>query len=121
VAWMAGVDLDRFSRYSFNAFDNRLRGYPTASIRYDRGAVMRSVTSWSPGPFRLDGFADIAVVRDPAYGEATRGYPGVGFAGEVGGPLRTLWSVEWGYGFNAYNSDGRKGTHAVRVSAYRSF
>ena len=36
-AWMAGSDLDRFSRYTFGTFDNRLRGYPSALIRYDRG------------------------------------------------------------------------------------
>ena len=121
VAWMDGIDLDRFSRYSFNAFDNRLRGYPTASIRYDRGAVARSATSWSARGWRVDGFADIAVVRDPGFGDALRGYPGVGAAIESAGPLRSLWSVEWGYGFKARRTNGVIGTHAVRITAFRSF
>ena len=43
AACMTGRDLDRFSRYTFGSFDNRLRGYPSALIRYDRGAVVRGV------------------------------------------------------------------------------
>jgi hypothetical protein len=121
AAWMDGANLDRFSRYSFGAFDNRLRGYPTASIRYDRGAVARSVTSWSARGWRVDAFADMAVVRDPGFGDVLRGYPGVGAALEGGGPLRTLWSVEWGYGFRGRREDGGTGTQAVRVTGYRTF
>lgn len=121
VAWTDGVDLDRFSRYSFNAFDNRLRGYPTASIRYDRGVVARSVTNWSARGWRVDGFVDAAAVRDPGFGDALRGYPGIGAAIETAGPLRTLWSVDWGYGFKARRSDGRLGTQALRITAFRTF
>ncbi len=121
VAWMDGIDLDRFSRYSFGAFDNRLRGYPTASIRYDRGAVARTVTTWSATGWRVDAFADMAVVRDPGFGDALRGYPGTGAALEIGGPFRTLWSVEWGYGFRGRREDGGTGTQAVRVTGYRTF
>ncbi|MEO7273991.1 MAG: hypothetical protein ABI211_18490, partial [Vicinamibacterales bacterium] len=44
---MAGQDLDRFSRFAFGTFDNRLRGYPSALIRYDGGAVARGVLGWS--------------------------------------------------------------------------
>ena len=121
LAWMDGVDLDRFSRYSLNAFENRLHGYPTASIRYDRGAVTRSATSWSGRGWRVNGFVDIAVVRDPGFGDALRGYPGVGAAIETAGPLRTLWSIDWGYGFKAQRSNGVRGTHAVRLTGFRTF
>ena len=121
ASWMDGRDLDRFSRYSFGAFENRLRGYPTASIRYDYGGVLRSVTSWAGRGFRIDAFADVAAVRDPGFGEEIRGYPGAGAAVELGGPFRTLWSVEWGYGFRARRSDGKLGTQAVRITAYRTF
>ena len=114
AAWSDGHDLDRFSRYSFNSFDNRLHGYPTASIRYDRGFVARSATSWNGRGWRVDGFADMALVRDPGLGSRLRGYPGVGAALEAGGPFRTLLSVEWGYGFVMR-------TQAVRVTAYRVF
>jgi hypothetical protein len=61
------------------------------------------------------------VVRDPGFGQALRGYPGVGAALEGGGPFRTLWSVEWGYGFRGRREDGGEGTQAIRVTGYRSF
>jgi hypothetical protein len=121
LAWMDGVDLDRFSRYSFNAFENRLHGYPTASIRYDRGFVTRSATSWSGRGWRVNAFVDIAVAHDPGFGDALRGYPGVGAAIETAGPLRTLWSIDWGYGFKARRTNGVMGTHAVRLTGFRTF
>ncbi len=121
AAWADGHDLDRFSRYIVDSFDNRVHGYPTASIRYDRGVVARSATSWTRRGWRLDGFSDLALVRDPGFGPALRGYPGVGAAVESAGPFRTLLSVEWGYGFKARRRDGGTGTQAVRVTAYRMF
>ena len=121
AVWTGGHDLDRFSRYIVNSFDNRVHGYPTASIRYDGGLVARSATSWTRRGWRLDGFADLALVRDPGFGEALRGYPGVGAALESAGPFRTLLSFEWGYGFKAVARDGGRGTQALRISAYRMF
>ena len=49
AAVMGGGNLDRFSRYTFGTFDNRLRGYPSALIRYDRGAVLRTAVAWAAG------------------------------------------------------------------------
>ena len=121
TSWMAGHDLDRFSLFSFNSFDNRLHGYPAASIRYDRAVVARSVTSVGRKGVRLDGFADMALVRDPGYGTAVRGLPGIGAAIELAGPLRTLWSVEWGYGIKAKQPDGRMGTQSWQIMGYRIF
>jgi hypothetical protein len=69
----------------------------------------------------VDGFADIAVARDPGFGDALRGYPGVGAAIETAGPLRTLWSIDWGYGFKARRTDGGIGTQAVRITGFRTF
>jgi hypothetical protein len=119
---MAGRDLDRFSRYSFGTFDNRLRGYPSALVRYDRGAVLRGTIAWTPGRFvRLDGFVDSAVVRDRGFGRAYRNYTGVGAAVEAPMPLGILGAIEWGYGIRGLNADGSRGTHVVRVSAFRIF
>jgi len=121
-AWMAGRDLDRFSRYTFGSFDNRLRGYPSALIRYDRGGVVRASAAWSAGGvLRVDGFLDTAYVHDPGFGASSRSYTGVGTAVEVPAPFGTLLAVEWGYGFQGINSDGRRGTQVVRVSGYKMF
>jgi hypothetical protein len=120
-AWMSGHDLDRFSRYSFGAFDNRLRGYPAALIRYDRGGVLRTAAAWAAGLVRIDGFLDSAAVHDPGFGRGLRNFTGVGAAIEAPAPFGTLIAVEWGYGFRGVNSDGSLGTQVVRVSGYKVF
>lgn len=120
--WMDGRDLDRFSRYSFGTFDNRLRGYPSALVRYDRGGVARGAVAWSAAKvLRLDGFIDAAAVRDPGYGRGLRNYTGIGGAAEVPAPFGLLTAVEWGYGFRGVNTDGSRGTHVVRVSLFKVF
>ena len=99
LAWMAGHDLDRFSRYGFDSFDNPLHGYPTASIRYDRGA---SCGVQRRGPGAASASTRLATPRwcaIPVGASAAARYPGVGVGVESGGPFRTLLSVEWGYGF----------------------
>ena len=122
AAYMTGRDLDRFSRYTFGSFDNRLRGYPSALIRYDRGAVFRGSAAWSAGRLlRLDGFFDSAYVHDPGFGTGGRSYSGIGAAAEVPAPFGTLVAVEWGYGFQGLNTDGRRGTQVVRITGYRIF
>ena len=121
-SWMTGRDLDRFSRYTFGSFDNRLRGYPSALIRYDRGAVVRGSAAWSAGRFvRLDGFLDSAYVHDPAFGRGGRSYTGVGAALEMPAPFGTLLAIEWGYGFQGIDTDGRRGTQVFRISGYKIF
>jgi hypothetical protein len=121
-SWMSGHDLDRFSRYSFGTFDNRLRGYPAALIRYDRGAVLRTALAWAAGRvLRVDGFFDTASVHDPGFGPGLRNYSGVGGALEAPAPFGTLVAVEWGYGFKGINADGSRGTQVIRVSGYKVF
>jgi hypothetical protein len=121
-AWMSGRDLDRFSRYAFGSFDNRLRGYPSALIRYDTGGVVRTVLTWAPGSVvRFDAFLDSAAVRDAAYGGRVRNYTGAGGAIEAPAPFGTLIAIEWGYGFRGVNTDGRLGTQVVRISAFKIF
>jgi hypothetical protein len=121
LAWMGGRDLDRFSRYGFDAFDNPLHGYPTASVRFDRGAVVRTATAWTWRGLRVDGFGDAAIVHDPGWASPTRAYPGVGAGVESGGPFRTLLSVEWAYGFRAPRQDGGRGTQTARITVYKGF
>ena len=71
---------------------------------------------------RLDGFADSALVRDPGFGPGLRHYRGIGAArrsaGARSGPCSSL---EWGYGLQGIDTDGRRGTHVVRLSGYKVF
>jgi len=122
AAWMGGNDLDRFSRYSFGTFDNRLRGYPSALIRYDRGAAVRTAMAYGMSRLiRVDGFFDSAEVHDPGFGSGLRNYTGVGGALEVPAFFGTLLAVEWGYGFRGINTNGTLGTQVLRLSGYKVF
>jgi len=119
---VAGWNLDRFSRISFGTFDNRLHGYPSALIRYDRGGVLRTAISWAAArAVRVDGFFDAAAVHDPGFGRGLRGYTGFGAAIECPAPFGTLLAAEWGYGVQGVNTDGRRGTHVVRITGYKVF
>jgi hypothetical protein len=122
TVYMDGRDLDRFSRYAFGTFDNRLKGYPSASIRFDRGGVARTAVAWQAAPrLRLDGFLDTALVHDRAAARDMRVYTGIGAAMEMPLPFGLLAGVEWGYGFQGVNRDGSLGTHVIRVTAFKIF
>lgn len=122
AAWMDGRDLDRFSRYAFGTFDNRLRGYPSALIRYDRGTAMRMAAAWAvTRRLRVDGFLDTAYVHDPGFGPGLRRFTGAGAAVEAPAPFGILIAAEWGYGFEGVNANGRRGTQVVRLSAFKIF
>lgn len=122
AAVMGGGNLDRFSRYAFGTFDNRLHGYPSALIRYDRGGVLRTAVAWAAAKaVRIDAFADTAAVHDPGFSQGLRNYTGFGTALEAPAPFRTLLALEWGYGLRGVNNDGSQGTHVVRLTGYKVF
>jgi hypothetical protein len=119
AAWMDGRDLDRFSRYAFGTFESPLKGYPAASVRFDRGVIARSALAWNAARrVRLDAFLDAARVDDGSNG---RGYVGIGAAAEVPLPFGMLAAVEWGYGPQGTNTDGSRGTHVVRLTTFKIF
>ena len=121
VAWMGGRRLDRFSQFAFGTFDNSLRGYPAVSIRYETGAVVRSVATWNANArLRIDGFADRGIVQAPDE-TRLRAYPGFGAAAEIPAPFGWLAAVEWGYGVKGINTNGSTGTHVIRISGYKIF
>jgi hypothetical protein len=97
---MGGDDLDRFSRYAFGTFDNRLHGYPSALVRYDPAPCCARRSPGRGARVRLDGFADTAACATPASAGAAQLH-GFGAALEAPAPFRTLLSIEWGYGCRA--------------------
>jgi hypothetical protein len=119
---MRGDRLDRFSRFGAGAFEERLRGYPSASVRFDRGAILRGALAWRVAPrARVDLLADFGLLRDATLGPRPRGYPALGAALEA--PLAPGWIVEteWSYGVRGVDGRGRTGTHVLRVTAVRAF
>jgi hypothetical protein len=122
TVWAGGHDLDRFSRYAVDGFSNRLRGYPTASVRYDRGLLARSAIAWQmPIGGRLDGFLDAALVHDPGHDPGLRGLLGFGAGLEFPLPAGMLAGIEWGYGVHARTREGGQGTQVFRVVGQKVF
>ena len=75
---------------------------------------------WKARPgLRLDGFVDAALVHDPVEGAESHGHVGTGAAVEAALPGRILLGVDWGFGWQARDREGRRGTHVVRITAYR--
>jgi len=119
---LGGRHLDRFSRFAFGTFDNRLHGYPSALVRYDHGGVLRTALAWTAAKaLRIDLFGDTAEVHDPGFGPGLRNYTGIGAAVEAPAPFGTLIAVESGYGVQGLDSHGRRGTQVVRISGYKVF
>ena len=120
---LGGHGLDRFSRYSFDGFENRLVGYPVASVRFDRGLVGHGLVSWRARPgLRLQALVDAARVRDAGFEEGGgRTLVGLGAGVEAALPWRTLLAVDWGYGRDGLDRDGRRGTQTLRLTAFRVF
>jgi hypothetical protein len=120
AAAMAGRGLDRFSRFSFDGLENRVHGAPLASIRFDRGLVVRSALSAAIARgVRGDLFADVAVVRDPTLGARARTFPGLGAAVQAALPAATSLTVEWGYGPRSRAARGGAGAHVFRLTAWK--
>ncbi len=40
---------------------------------------------------------------------------------EAPGPFGLLLGAEWGYGIRGLNADGRRGTHVIKLTAYKVF
>jgi hypothetical protein len=120
AAWLGGRRLDRFSRYGFDGLEGRLRGYPGASIRFDRAAVVRgSATRELARGVRAEGYFDTALVHDAGFGAGLRGYSGVGGGLQAALPLRALVSLEWGHGFQGVGPGGRRGTDSFQLTVFK--
>jgi len=119
---LVGQGLDRFSRYSFDGFENRLVGYPVASVRFDRGLVGHGLVSWRARPgLRLQALLDVARVRDAGFEQGGRTLVGLGAGVEAALPWRTLLAVDGGYGRDGLDRDGRRGTQTLRLTVFRVF
>ena len=71
---------------------------------------------------RLDGFADTAArARSRHSARGLRNFTGFGAAVEAPAPFGSLLAIEWGFGLQGIDTDGRRGTHVLRISGYKVF
>lgn len=90
-------DLDRFSKYKFGFFANRLRGYSGSSIHYTDGYLYHAAYAFNLGDvIRFEAGVDHARVQDRQLREEFRNYTGAGLAAQVAGPWNLLIRLEWG-------------------------
>jgi hypothetical protein len=117
----AGRGLDRFSRFGFDAFENRLAGYATNALRHDGALVGRLAFAATPhSRLRLAGFVDGARVRHSSAASGSANHGGAGLTAETPlGPL--VLSAEWARGFAAPTQHGPAGPSVVRVAVFAAF
>ena len=101
VTASGGGDLDRFSKYRFDYFGNRLRGFGGAGVRYTNGAKAQIQYAFNLGNIiRFEATVDHARVKDredPEVGDTGfRGFTGIGLSGQtIVGPNLIL-TLDWG-------------------------
>ena len=67
------------------------------------------------------GLVEVDIDRLEANAFQPRTLLGMGAGLETALPWRTLLALEWGYGLQGRDRDGRQGTQTLRLTAYRVF
>ena len=96
--WLDGDNLDRFSAYSFTFFgDTRLNGFAGSGVRFDSGTLLRAGYSFNLFQvIRFDATVDTGDVSRDDPGTPSQRFTGVGLAGNVIGPWKTVISASYG-------------------------
>jgi len=97
LSGLGSRDLDRFSKYQFGLFDDRLRGFSGSGLRFTDGAVAHLIYNFSLADvIRFEAAVDRARVRDRQLGEEFHNFTGVGVAGQFIGPWGLLIQLDIG-------------------------
>jgi len=125
VAGYGGEDLDRFSKYRFEFFGDRLRGLSGAGYRFSDGIVGHAQYAFNLGDIiRFEASLDSARVRDdelPPDGDSGySNFTGLGFSGQtIVGP-NLIVTLDWGIAVASDVSEFR-GQQEILVSLLRFF
>jgi len=93
-----GSDLDRFSRFAFDRLEAPVRGFSGSGIRFDKGAILRAAYGFNVANLiRFDVAVDQAHVKTDVDGADWTNHTGIGLSGNVLGPWKTVWQLEYGY------------------------
>jgi len=125
VTAFGGTDLDRFSKYRFDFFGNRLRGLAGSGYRFTQGAKAQFQYAFNLGEIiRFEATLDQARVRDGTVPGSPDGdyksFTGFGLSGQtILGP-NLIVSLDWGIAA-ASDIDEFKGDQEVMVTILRLF
>ncbi len=121
IEGMKGNHLDRFSKYSFNYFGNRVRGFSGSGIRFDEGMVAKTYYGFNLADVvRFDIFADYAKTRDSDISTDYMDHVGVGIGGNFIGPWNTIINIDYGYGLYS-DIDNAEGESEFRFVMLKVF
>lgn len=98
LAYSAGEDLDRFSKYEFGFFGNtRVHGYQSSRVRAEEALAAHFNYGFEIGQaLRLDAILDYALATDEENGLDQEELAGVGLAGTFIGPWQTIVNLDVG-------------------------
>ncbi len=98
LEYVDGQDLDRFSKYQFGSFSKiRVHGYQSGKIRAQSATAMHLSYGIEMGElFRLQGLVDGALATDKPEGLDQELLAGLGIAGTIVGPWKTLVRLDAG-------------------------
>ena len=98
LEYVDGQDLDRFSKYQFGSFSNiRVHGYQSGKIRAETATALHLSYGIEMGElFRLEGLGDLALATDKPEGLDQELLAGLGIAGTIVGPWKTLVRLDAG-------------------------
>ena len=101
--YLAGEDLDRFSRYEFSLFgDDRLSGFAGSGVRFDRGVIGRAGYAFNLfDVIQLDVVLENARVRQRGSGLGSQSFSGIGISTNLVGPWKTYINLKYGYALNS--------------------
>jgi hypothetical protein len=98
--WLDGSDLDRFSRYQFSFFGEklRLRGFSGSGVRFDQGVLARVRYTFNLADVvTFEAGIDHARVENLPADEGYQDHTGIGVAGKFLGPWGLIIKLEYGY------------------------
>lgn len=123
ATWLDGSDLDRFSRYQFSFFGEklRLRGFSGSGVRFDQGVLARLRYTFNLADVvTFDAGVDHGRVENLVGGEGYQDHTGIGFAGKFLGPWGLIVKVEYGYALRS-DIDAVEGEQEVQLLFLKIF
>lgn len=120
--WVAGEDLDRFSKYQFGFFSGPgLRGFSGSGIRFDQGGIARIQYSFNLlEAMRFSVDLGHARVLDRADDQGYTSHTGLGLSGNFVGPWGTLMNLSWGIALDS-DAPGVRGEQEIQFFFLKLF
>ena len=121
AAVQTGQQLDRFSKWRFGFFGNRVRGFAGSGVRYTDGAIARAYYGFNVGDvIRLDANFDYARVRDEEFSDEEQSFFGTGITATLMGPWKTIVNLDVGYGLSS-DIPGLESEAEYRIVVFKIF